>query len=69
MALNNLKAEIARHGVKQQDIANHLNCSLRSVNGKINGDISFSLAEALSIKKEFFPDVAFDELYEDSATK
>lgn len=53
--LRNLKAEMARFGIKAKDIARFLNVRDATVYDKLNGHYVFSFNEALAIKKQFFP--------------
>ncbi|MEG2533694.1 MAG: hypothetical protein RSB04_11845 [Gordonibacter sp.] len=65
MALNNLKAEIARSKyVTQKDIADLLKMTLSNVNKKINEFVPFTTDEIKMIRNEFFPDQSLDYLLE-----
>jgi hypothetical protein len=61
----NLKAEMARRGISQGQIADFLGMSLNNVNYKINGRVSFTLREVTGIKDQFFPDETIDYLFAD----
>jgi plasmid maintenance system antidote protein VapI len=60
----NLKAEMARHGIKVKDIAELLNVRRATVSEKINGKYRFYCDEALKIKKAFFPNYSVEYLFE-----
>lgn len=59
----NLKAEMARHGVKQIDIANLLEQREATISDKMNGKSVFDIDEAFKIKLAFFPNMSLDYLF------
>ena len=59
----NLKAELARCGVKQIDLAKLLNVREGTISDKINGKSTFDIEEAFKIKKTFFPEFSLDYLF------
>lgn len=59
----NLAGEIARRGVKKVAISRHLGISYRSFSNKMNGRSPFTLNEAMSIQRQFFPSVDIDDLF------
>lgn len=61
--LRNLKAEMARLGIKAKDIAVLLNVRDATVYDKLNGHYVFSFNEALAIKKRFFPEHDLEYLF------
>lgn len=60
----NLKAEMARTGVTQVDVAARLEMSQGNLNKKINGTTPMTIKEAMAIKALFFPDMTLDYLFE-----
>ncbi|MBQ3379704.1 MAG: XRE family transcriptional regulator [Clostridia bacterium] len=63
----NLKAEMARAGVRNKDIQKVLGCSPKSVRNKICGVSEFSVAEALAIHKAFFSPLSIEYLFDEAA--
>lgn len=61
--LNNLKAEMVRHGVKAKDISDLLHVRLATVYDKLNGHYEFTFNEALKIKHNFFPNYDLEYLF------
>lgn len=59
----NLRAEMARYGIKQIDIAELLKVREATVSEKINGKSVFDIDEAFKIKKTFFPELSIDYLF------
>lgn len=49
----NIRAEIARHGKTQAEVANLLNISTNSLRWKLNGDKPFLLDEIFILAKAF----------------
>lgn len=64
MIYTNLKAEMARYGVTIESIAKTLGIHRNSVANKIKGKSSFSIDEASTIQKEFFPKEKLQFLFE-----
>lgn len=62
--LLNLRAEMARINVKPKDLAELLNVRLATIYDKLNGRYDFSLSEAIKIKRHFFPNHDFENLFE-----
>ncbi|MEK4283251.1 helix-turn-helix domain-containing protein [Ureibacillus sp. FSL K6-0165] len=62
----NLKAEMARYGVRQVDIANLLGVREGTVSDKMNGKSVFDIDEAFKIKMKFFPHLLLDYLFSKS---
>lgn len=60
----NLRAEMARSGIKPKDLADFLAIRLATIYDKLNGHYDFSLDEALRIKNRFFPGEDFEYLFE-----
>lgn len=61
---HNLKAEMARKGIKVKDIADLLKVRRATASDKINGKYRFYCDEAIKIKKTFFPDLSIDYLFQ-----
>lgn len=62
--LMNLRAEMARRGIKPKHLAQLLELRLATIYDKLNGKYSFTFDEALAIKNEFFPDSNIEFLFE-----
>lgn len=60
----NLEAEMVRHDISRKDIAKFLNLRYATIVQKLNGTYSFKLNEAMLIKKEFFPDLTMEYLFQ-----
>ncbi|MGN0517456.1 MAG: XRE family transcriptional regulator [Acutalibacteraceae bacterium] len=61
--MNNLKAEMARKGIKKRDIQNLLGCSYRTVTNKLDGKSDFTLLEAVKIKNYYFKNLNLEYLF------
>lgn len=61
--LNNLRAEMVRHGVSVTDIAKEIGRSDRTVRDKIKGKGEFSMPEAEAIRNAFFPEMSLEYLF------
>ena len=59
----NLKAEMARKGIKPTDIAKLLKVTYDTAINKLSGKTEFTRAEIFKIRKEFFPDLALEYLF------
>lgn len=59
----NLNAEMARHNIKQSNIANALNIKKATVSDKVNNKTSFKIDECKEIKKSFFPNLSLEYLF------
>lgn len=60
---SNLKAEMAREGVKQIDIAKLLDVREATISEKINGKSAFDIDEAIIIKQTYFPKLPLEYLF------
>lgn len=60
---SNLKAEMAREGVKQIDIAKLLDVREATISEKINGKSTFDIDEAIIIKQTYFPKLPLEYLF------
>lgn len=63
----NLRAEMARHGIRVGDVAKTLGLSYSAAYKKITGHSEFTLSELVIIRKKFFPDKTLDYLFEETA--
>lgn len=63
MGYLNLKAEMAKRSVTIESISKTLNLHRNSVSNKLNGKNNFTIEEAFSIKKKFFPDISLEYLF------
>lgn len=63
----NLNAEMARIGLKSNDIANLLCVSQKTAYNKITGRTDFDLEEAVKIQERYFPSFDIRELFSKSA--
>lgn len=61
--LRNLKAEMAREGVRPKDLAELLEVRVATIYDKLNGHYDFTLNEALKIKNHFFPQHSLEYLF------
>lgn len=60
----NLKAEIARRGISRKELATVIGCTEGTISMKMNEKSSFTIPEALAIKKFLNVDCSLDELFE-----
>lgn len=66
---SNLRAEMARKGIKVKDLAELLGVRRTTVSDKINGKYRFYYDEAKKIKETFFPDLDLEYLFDSDDTK
>jgi len=59
----NLRAEMARYGVRPKDITKALDLSPKSVSNKMSCRTGFTLDEAIKIRDTFFPGMGMDDLF------
>lgn len=59
----NLTGEIAKKGIKKSAIAKMLGISDKTLWNKLYGKTPFTILEALTIKREFFPLISIEELF------
>lgn len=59
----NLRAEMSRNGIKQNDIARLLGVREATISEKMNGKSTFDIDEAFLIKRTFFPELSVDYLF------
>ena len=60
----NLEAELARNNIHKKEIADIWDCRIATVYDKLNGKSKLTLNEALSLKKELFPEMEIEYLFE-----
>ena len=65
--LHNLKAEMARSGIKNSDIAKAIAVNERSIRNKIMGATQFTFKETRKIRDTFFPNMSFEYLFEEDS--
>lgn len=59
----NLKAEMARNGISNKQIAEVLGIDVSTVSAKLNAYDRLKYCEAEKIRKTFFPDMQIDYLF------
>lgn len=60
----NLLAEMARRGIRPQDIQKVIGKTRDTVRNKLSGKRGFTVVEAFAIQKNFFPDLDVKYLFE-----
>lgn len=65
----NLKAEMARKNIKPIDISKLLKVTYDTAINKLSGKTEFTRAEIFKIRKELFPDLTLEYLFESSEEK
>lgn len=58
----NIKIELQREGVTQEQVAKHLGMSTNNLNAKINGRVPFTVGEVIEMRDRFMPDATLDYL-------
>lgn len=61
--MRNLKAEMARYGITNNDIQKVLNCSERTVKNKLSGETEFTLPEAFKVRDSYFQGLRIEYLF------
>lgn len=61
--LQNLEAEMKRHGIKRQDIAELINVSYRTVHSRFNGETPWQYAECVLVRDTYFPNMELSYLF------
>lgn len=61
----NLRKEMKKHGLSQQDLADFMGISRQAFSNKINGRANLLLSEAIAIRDKFFPNKSLDYLFVD----
>lgn len=59
-----MRREMADRGIKKVSLAASIGVSERTIHNKLMGLTDFTWNEALKIKKDFFPDVDMEKLYQ-----
>lgn len=59
----NLKGELAKKSITNEEVSKLLNIHRNSVANKLNGDSSFSIEEAFAIHDTYFPNLSMDYLF------
>lgn len=62
--LRNLMAEMTRKNLETKDIANTIGRDVKSVSNKISCKTEFTRKEMVAIKKQHFPHLSLDYLFE-----
>ena len=60
----NLKYEMEKKKVKDQDIANLLSITKKSVQNRLNGKVNFKITECLKIHGQWFQDKSLEYLFD-----
>ena len=58
----NIKIELQREGVTQEQVARHFGMSTNNLNAKINGRVPFTVSEVVEMRDKFMPDATLDYL-------
>lgn len=58
----NIKLELQREGVTQEQVAKHFGMSTNNLNAKINGRVPFTVPEVVEMRDRFMPDATLDYL-------
>ena len=58
----NIKIELQREGVTQEQVAKHFGMSTNNLNAKINGRVPFTANEVIEMRDRFMPDATLDYL-------
>ena len=58
----NMKLELQREGVTQEQVAKHLGMSTNNFNAKMNGRVPFTVPEVIEMRNRFMPDATLDYL-------
>ena len=58
----NLRLELRRVGVTQEQVADHLGMSTSNLVNKLSGKTTFTVAEIVDIRDTFAPDATLDYL-------
>ena len=58
----NIKFELQREGVTQEQVAKHFGMSTNNLNAKINGRVPFTVPEVVEMRDRFMPDATLDYL-------
>lgn len=58
-----LKSEMARRGISELQIQRLLGISQKTLYNKMNGRSAFTWPEVQLIRRNYFPDIGYDELF------
>lgn len=61
-----LVGEIAKRGIKKKAIAESIGVCEKALSNKLNGKSPFTWPEVRTIRRQFFPDISPDILFEDT---
>lgn len=61
--LYNLRAEMARNGITNADLAKAINKTERKVKDSVAGKYEFKVSEAFDIRNRFFPSMTMEYLF------
>jgi hypothetical protein len=67
--LYNLSAEMARHGIKNSELASLIDKSEQAVKKKIKGENEFLVGEATLIRDTYFPEMRIEYLFHNDAAR
>lgn len=61
--MNNLKAEMKRYGVSIFDLSKAIDATEKTVRNKLDGETTFTIKEAFTIRDEFFSGMRLEYLF------
>lgn len=64
MALNNLRGEMVKEGIKQYEVADFLGMTASNFNRKLAESVPFTRDEMFAIRDKYFPGVTVDHLFQ-----
>ncbi|MGI1659605.1 MAG: helix-turn-helix domain-containing protein [Desulfitobacterium sp.] len=59
----NLRAEMAREGIKNKDLAFLFGLSNKSISNRLSGETEFTRSEMFKIQEHFFKDLTLEYLF------
>lgn len=66
--MNNLVAEMKRCGVRNDDLAELLNCDVATIRNRLSGKSKFSIDDAIKIRDTFFHGLRIEYLFASSVS-
>lgn len=69
MALNNLRGEMVKEGIKQYEVADFLGMTASNFNRKLAESVPFTRDEMFAIRDRYFPGVTVDHLFQSDGDK
>lgn len=69
MALNNLRGEMVKEGIKQYEVADFLGMTASNFNRKLAESVPFTRDEMFAIRDKYFPGVTVDHLFQSDGDK